>query len=446
MTTRWNNRIYQFRYQQMRKLTKGCSLPQKKFIDDISLGIIKSSSVVIQQIARSLDEGIALDKVSERLRYHLYNDDFDSVKQELLKAQCKKLKQDSYIIIDESVVFKPHAKKMEGLSKVWDTTQKKAVPGYKLINLMGCTADSQEYRLIPIVSELHSEVEEDTKCLKTINLINETTLRTNNKCIYVMDRGYDSRQYLETVSYINENQYVVRLCKTRGMKELDDKQEKSFLEMCKTVDLGYEIETEKDEFLCGVKQVEIRIDQTPRKDAVYQKSTLVVCRYKEPPKDKNKDKSEKGGFFYFLCNYHDKEMGDEEIIRKTLTAYRLRWKIEETHRQVKQDFKWNKIRQQKLQPLKNLNLMLWIVICFLFDLDNYKMELSYVYVNQMTNRPSDVKTNSSKFIYYRLKLVLMEVFKNVTKYCKTQHRKKTLKEQLTLAFYPLWLFGDFQKV
>lgn len=434
----WDRKIYQKRYQQLQKVTRGCNLPLRKFIFDVNLGIIKSSSIVIQKIARSLDERIALDKVSERLRYHLYHDDFEPVKQELFKSQCKKLKKDSYIIVDESAVIKPHAKKMEGLSKVWDATQKKAVPGYKLINFMGCTVHDKGYSLIPIVSELHSEEEEDTKCLKTINLINETTIRTDNKCIYVMDRGYDSRHYLETISYINENQYVVRLCKTRGLKELDAKEEKSFLEMCKTVKLDHEIKTsEKDNFICGVKKVEIRIDPTPRKDAVYQKSTLVVCRYKEPPKGRKQDKAEKGGFFYFLCNYHNKEMSDGEIIKKTLMAYRLRWKIEETHRQVKQDYEWGKIRQQKLQPLKNLNLMLWIVICFLFDLDEYKTELALVYVNQMTNRPSDVKINPKKFIYYRLRLVLNWVFRNVCKYCKTQHRKNTKYEQLTIVFNPI---------
>jgi len=434
----WDNKIYQKRYQQLHKITKGCNVPQRKFIFNINLGIIKSSSVVIQKIARSLNEKIALDKVSERLRYHLYHDNFESVKQELFNTQCKKLSQDSYIIIDESAVIKPHAKKMEGLSKVWDATQNKAVPGYKLINFMGCNVHGQDYNLIPIISELHSEEEEDTRCLKTINLINETTLRTGNKCIYVMDRGYDSRQYLETISYINENQYVLRLCKTRGMKELDEKEEKPFLDMCKTVNLDYEIQTpEKDEFICGVKKVAIRIDQTPRKDAIYQTSTLVVCRYKEPPKGKKLNNVEKGGFFYFLCNYHNKEMSNEDIIRKTLTAYRLRWKIEETHRQVKQDYEWEKMRQQKLQPLKNLNLMLWIVICFLFDLDEHKMELSYVYVNQMTNRPSDVKTNPKRFIYYRLRLVLNWVFRNVTKYCKIQHRNNRTDEQLSIVFNPI---------
>jgi len=437
MIREWDNRIYQKRYHQLRKLTKSCNVPQRKFIFDINLGIIKSSSIVVQKIARSMNETIALDKVTERLRYHLQKDDFDTVKQELFKTQCKKMKQDSYIIVDESAVVKPHAKKMEGLSKVWDATQKKAVPGYKIINFIGCTVHDRGYNLIPIASELHSEEEEDTRCLKTINMINETTLLTGNKYIYVMDRGYDSRQYLETISYVNENQFVIRLCGTRKMKELDAEKEKSFLDMRKTVNLSYEIQTsDKDEFICGVKQVKIRIDPTPRKDAVYQTCNLVVCRYKDPKKNRKQDKAEKGGFFYFLCNYHNKELSDEEIIRKTLTAYRLRWKIEETHRQIKQDYEWDKIRQQKLQALKNLNLMLWIVICFLFNLDEYKMELSYVYVNQMTNRPSDVKINPQRFIYYRLRLVLNWVFRNVTKYCKIQRRKKTKNEQLTIAFSP----------
>jgi hypothetical protein len=435
MIKEWNNKIYQARYRLINKITRDCKKPQKKFISDITLGIIKSGSVVIQQISRSLEEKIALEKVSERLRAHLAEDNFESVQQTLFDMQCAKLKPDSYIIIDESSIFKPYAGKMEGISMVWDSSKKKAVPGYKLINIMGCVPDKDDYTLVPISSELHSEEEEDTRSQKTIDKINETTIKTDNKCIYVMDRGYDSRQYLEALSYINENQYVVRLCKTRGFRDVDDSTQKSFLDMCKTVKLKHEIKTDEDEeFICGTKTVEIRIDPTPRKNAIFQKSTLVVCRYKNPSKGKSKDKAENGGFFYFLCNYHDDQLSSYEVIKKTLTAYRFRWKIEEAHRQIKQDYGWENLRLRKLRALKNLNLMVWTVICLLFSLDEYRIEMSYIYTNQMTSRASDLKKNLKKFIYYKLNLVLTWVFRNVTKYNIITYCKPKQTEQMTINF------------
>jgi hypothetical protein len=60
-----------FRYSE--KLTSGLSRPVKKFIFAMIFGILVSKSSFLTQIARKLNEEIALDKTVERLSRNLMN-------------------------------------------------------------------------------------------------------------------------------------------------------------------------------------------------------------------------------------------------------------------------------------------------------------------------------------------------------------------------------------
>jgi len=63
---------------------------------------------------------------------------------------------------------------------------------------------------------------------------------------------------------------------------------------------------------------------------------LVVARYTP------KHKGAKDGFFYFLCDFPNQDLSLETIAQKALQMYRMRWKIEEMHKHIKQEYGWEK--------------------------------------------------------------------------------------------------------
>ena len=60
-----------------------------------------------------------------------------------------------------------------------------------------------------------------------------------------------------------------------------------------------------------------------------------------------------------------------QIIEKALRGYRLRWKIEEFHRHVKQEFHWEEMQLMSYIGLKNLNTDLMIAIDLVYDAIEY---------------------------------------------------------------------------
>jgi len=56
-----------------------------------------------------------------------------------------------------------------------------------------------------------------------------------------------------------------------------------------------------------------------------------------------------------------------ETIGKVLAYYRHRWKIEQTHRQLKQDYNWESMQLLKYQALTNMNMIFWIANSLLYS-------------------------------------------------------------------------------
>jgi len=61
-----------------------------------------------------------------------------------------------------------------------------------------------------------------------------------------------------------------------------------------------------------------------------------------------------------ICDFGDPELSELEIIQRAINAYHKRLKIEEMHRQMKQDLQWEKMRVASYVKLKNLNMLMII--------------------------------------------------------------------------------------
>ena len=167
--------------------------------------------------------------------------------------------------------------------------------------------EKKGYQISPLCSELYSkEIEIDTKANITFDRINDITIYSNNKGIFVFDRGGDTRINIGQLSG-NENDYIIRSMGKRSLI-VDDK-ELNFKQICKSVKLNYELPGKKKgaKLLCGIKRVKIRLDPYPKKHPLTTDTWLVVCRHKSK-------RGKLGGFFYLLCDLPHLQLNLEDII------------------------------------------------------------------------------------------------------------------------------------
>ena len=392
--------------EKMKKYSKGLSLPGYKALKDMSKGVISSGSVIVRQIGTSLHEKISLDKTCERLYRNLKNEKIATIVSEnILKSNCSKATYNTYFLVDESDIVKPHSHKIEGLAKVRDGSTGKWVKGFNLLNITSLTDTGKHYSIKPICSQLYSnKIEVDTVKNILEDRITDITVHSNNKGTYVFDRGYDSRKLLKFLSN-NGNNYIIRSTGVRGL--IVDGVEQNFNKVVKKIKLIYSYkDSDNNNFSCGLIKVKIRTNPHKVKNPDTIETNLIIARH-----------SESGGFFYLFCDFNDNTLTSMQIIEKALRGYRLRWKIEEFHRHVKQEFHWEDMQLMSYIGLKNLNTILMIAIDLVYDAIEYIDELIYLYPEF-----AGKKKRSYEYVYYKLSRIVKYIFSNLRIIKKTLYK------------------------
>ena len=78
---------------------------------------------------------------------------------------------------------------------------------------------------------------------------------------------------------------------------------------------------------------------------------------------KKRVKEKDNGFSYFLGRVPE-EMPPEEAFNEMLSAYGARWKIEEFHRQIKQDFSVENVQMKRYEALRNMMTIVWTIASY----------------------------------------------------------------------------------
>ena len=121
LTSRIQNKFQKYHY----RISLYISKPESRFIQEMSLGILKSGTVILNQIAIHIEDRVRLKKSLERFRRHLHKVNWYK---ELFKAHIQsvahKLDSTGYALLDLSDIQKTHAKEMEGLGRVRDGSRK----------------------------------------------------------------------------------------------------------------------------------------------------------------------------------------------------------------------------------------------------------------------------------------------------------------------------------
>ncbi|MCB5277327.1 MAG: hypothetical protein WC923_07835 [Bacteroidales bacterium] len=86
---------------------------------------------------------------------------------------------------------------------------------------------------------------------------------------------------------------------------------------------------------------------------------------------------------------------------------RMRWKIEEMHKHVKQAYQWEMIQLSSYTRLQNMNQILLLTMCFLYSLKSFAASYLQAFPNIMAYTNQDWKKILG-FIYYKLTMLEIE--------------------------------------
>jgi len=387
-------------------------LPYYNCLVETIHAMVSASCPIIRQISQFFKGSTTVKKKQERISYHLSNNEnFEKLNEAVLVRQSKAIKEDTLIIIDGSTG--------------------EIVNGYHTFNSVTVDSDALgNLQINPLYSFLYSnEIEKDTQNSRLIDFITDSTVYSDNKGIYVFDRGYDSRIIINELIN-NDNDFVIR---SAGKRDLVVEGERlSFRNAMDCIKLkhDYFCPTKNKRIKYGVKKVGIITDSHSKKIPTTVSLYLVKARY-----------GDTGGFFYFYAYFKDDKMAEKIIGLKVLQIYSKRWKIEEFFRHIKSDYKVEDIQILNYDRLQSLYLWLFLLFTFIYSCKSLLFNISQKYYNIVYDHKKDM-TVLYGFPFYRLSKVLRLSF---TGYGKRKRRKDSFKKedprQITLESYNLENFG-----
>ncbi len=202
----------------LKKIGKNLSVPDKKFLRDGLIGLIRCGKPIVCQMARHLpNQRTKFLSRLDRLEAHLVKDSkFNSkLKAELPEFWLPFIQDDTPIILDLSDIAKPFAKKMDYLATVRDGSTGELVNGYWLVELY---ASLSRKNPVPVLLEPFSHEEpyspgQNPVVLAAVHKIFELT---GNRGVLVVDRGFDGWMMFE--DWLNNKyRFVARLVGNRHL-------------------------------------------------------------------------------------------------------------------------------------------------------------------------------------------------------------------------------------
>jgi hypothetical protein len=317
----------------------GFSRPEVKNSGSLLHGMLKRHDVHVSVLGRSLGETIAPKKTEERLHRTLRR---KGLGRRLLEANAVKNRAGicgkRYCIIDLSDIQKPYAEKMEGLGRVRDGDKSSldtVVIGNGLYWINGVMAD--DTGILPVYSEIYGldhegreHTSENGKILEITDLVNAL----HPDAIYVLDRGGDRSSIID--SLIEDGKwFVIRGQDQRSLRlHRDSEKETNIKDIAKKTKTSYAYKSLRNGEWYDVGIRRVYYGETPL--------WLVVSRRR------------RGGLSWYLVNAEGTRTA---IMNIAMEAYGFRWRVEEYHRQVKQNYSLEKICLRKYNAIKNMGAL-----------------------------------------------------------------------------------------
>ncbi len=387
----------------LNKYSEILSKPYFKCFKETLIGLLSASNPIVRQIVQYILGTACLKKKQERIGYHLDNAKlFEELNQAHFISETKKITEESLIIIDESNIVKPCAKKMEHLKKVRDGSTGEYQNGYYSFNATVVnTANAGSVSISPLYSYVYSNsIENETKNERLSIFLVESTIFSCNKGIYVFDRGYDDKKLMSQLVE-QENGFVIRAVGNRDL--IVDNEKRKFKDVVNEMELKHQHQCpyKKKTFNYGAKKVRINTDPHPTKNPNTIEVWLIKVRY-----------DKKGGFFYFFASFKNNLFSEKQIGQKVLEIYSKRWKIEEQFRQIKQQLNLEKIQLLKYQRIQTLNLWMNILVNFIYSCKKFFIKADMPYSKYLMDHNKDY-TMINGFAYYRITSLIQRIFLSI---------------------------------
>lgn len=362
------------------KLSEGMQKPNKKFLLDMCFGLAKSNSVLLSDIARSLEEPIDTIQTIKRLSSRLeeFHEDQLLMKnyQKVIRTQFEK--QDNLVIVDNSEVIKPYSNKMEALGQVRDGSTGRIEKGYWTTNMIGVTRNKKHP--IPMYSHLYSSEEdgfvssneETYKGLSQIRSILE-----KKKATFIMDREYDNVKMMKYILCQGDN-FIIRLKKNRNLLYQGKKLNVRALALRRKGKISFRTEIKGTTYDLKVSHINVEIPSLKSQRF----TMIVVYGYGKDP-------------MILLTN---KVVKKKDEVLSVLKAYIVRWRIEEMFRVQKSEFGLEAIR---VRSLKKMNRFLFLVAAMITFM-SMKIEKQNVFFAAILEHARGIKAKDKiKMYLYR---------------------------------------------
>jgi len=350
--------------------------PEVKFTGAILTAMLKRHHVHLTVLSRSLEEDITPKKTWERLNRNLSKEGLGTelIRMNLLK-NARKIKGVRYCVIDGSDIQKPEATKMDGLGRVRDgsksTWDKKQVIGNGYYWLNTVMADNEE--ILPVYGDIYSlereakdHVSEHTK----IHEITDMVCEINPDVIFVIDRGGDGETVMEPMIK-EDKKFIIRGQSTRNLRlHIDSSKGTNIKKIAQSTKTSCQFKSSRngEYFSVGIRRV--YLGNTPL--------WIVVSR-------RNKDNN---ALSWYLTNI---EGSRKAVMMTVIHAYGLRWRVEEYHRQIKQDYHLEQLCLRKYSAIKNMCAIVMLAASFCARLPKNLVLKLLLLTNQLPrNRLSDI--------------------------------------------------------
>jgi hypothetical protein len=345
----------------LEKIGKNLSLPDKKFLKDAIIGLLRCGRPIVCQMARHLpNQRVGFLSRLDRLETHLVkNSDFNKlVKAELPDVWLPFVSEDTPIILDLSDIAKPLAKKMDHLAIVRDGSSGELVNGYWVVELYASLGRKNP---VPVLLEpfSHQEPCSPGQNPVVLNAVHKIFELTGNRGVLVVDRGFDGRVMFEDW-LDNKYRFVARLVGNRNLLLFYDSYGQSaagqwiavnatsLAEQTATPHRFHKVVKRRGKPAIRISQIGWRKVRLPgRKENL----TMVVSRIAGVDKP-----------MMLLTNLPVENLDDA---KKVLRLYTRRWECEEAIRFLKSQVNIEKIRTFRWPAICRLVLLAVLVMVYL---------------------------------------------------------------------------------
>lgn len=364
--------------------------PELRCLKDMVIGILKSRSVFVNQIAASLREPLKLKDVCKRLASQYLKEDYAvKVLDSHLNSVSSGISKDDFILMDGTDISKKYAKHMEGLELVKNGDTGKIGLGYNVLNINAIGTDKT---MVPLFSKAYSyemgALSSNNEIKKAVGQVKD---HIGKKGCWVFDRGADNTILRDF--FIGECfQAIIRL--KRNTKVSYKQQEYQVSALVNKIDFSItQSVTKIKKHKPVLKRYQIgAIPITYTIKGRAHKLWLVVSRDEKH-----------GGLCYLLVK---SELSTaREVAKWAFTGYGLRWKIEEYHRHVKQQYKLESIQMKTFEGLQSMLAVLTVAMFMIYKKTrsihfSLLLDTGYNYLNKHTVR------ELTNFIYYKISKVI----------------------------------------